>query len=155
MQHRYGCRNKKKSYFCGMYVRKKPNRSGTTSVVILEKSDGKVRYLKTIGVSDDKSEIGKLYRQGKKWIAATRGERDMFTEHDRMYEEKQVKELERILRLKDFNLSVDKVLDIAKTITTLKIRLSLSNETLTKTMLLTKKHLAIASLYNENFWKNV
>jgi hypothetical protein len=57
--------------------------------------------------------------------------------------------LERILRLKGFNLSVDKVLDIAKTITTLKIRLSLSNETLTK------MHLAIAPLFNKNFWQNL
>jgi transposase len=64
------------------------------------------------------------------------------------------KELERILRLRGINLSVDKVLDIAKTITTLKIRLPQSNETLSKTMLLTKKHQTIASLYNENFWKN-
>jgi transposase len=63
------------------------------------------------------------------------------------------KELERILRLRGINLSVDKVLDIAKTITTLKIRLPQSNKTLTKTMLMTKKHQAIAPLYNENFWK--
>jgi hypothetical protein len=53
------------------------------------------------------------------------------------------------------NMSVDKVLDIAKTITTLKIRLPLCNETLTKTMLLTKKHQTIAALYDENFWKNL
>jgi hypothetical protein len=48
------------------------------------------------------------------------------------------KEFERILRLKEINLSVDKVLDIAKTIITLKIHLPLSNETMTKTMLITK-----------------
>jgi len=47
------------------------------------------------------------------------------------------KELERIIKLKGINLSVDKVLDIAKTITTLKIKLPLSAETLTKTMLIT------------------
>jgi transposase len=62
------------------------------------------------------------------------------------------KEPERILILKGINLSVDKVLDIAKTITTLKIRLPFSKETLTKTMLLTKKNLLIAPLYDENFW---
>jgi hypothetical protein len=50
---------------------------------------------------------------------------------------------------------VDKVLDIAKTITTLKIKLPLCNETLTKTMLLTKKHLSIAPLFNKNFWQNL
>jgi transposase len=65
------------------------------------------------------------------------------------------KELERILRLKGINLSVDTVLDIAKTITTLKIKLPLCNETLTKTMLLTKKHLSIAALFEDKFWKNL
>ncbi|GHT54134.1 hypothetical protein FACS189446_3110 [Bacteroidia bacterium] len=65
------------------------------------------------------------------------------------------KELERILRLKGINLSVDKVLDIAKTITTLKIKLPICNESMTKTMLITPKHLSIAALFDENFWKNV
>lgn len=65
------------------------------------------------------------------------------------------KELERIMVLKGINLSVDKVLDIAKTITTLKIKLPISNETMTKTMLLTKKHHSIAALFNPDFWKNV
>ena len=63
------------------------------------------------------------------------------------------KELERILKLRGINMSVDKVLDIAKTITTLKIKLPVSNETMTKTMLMTTKHQSIASLYDENFWK--
>jgi transposase len=65
------------------------------------------------------------------------------------------KELERILRLKGINLSVDKVLDIAKTITTLKIKLPISNETMTKTMLLTQKHKSLNSLFNDNCWKSV
>ena len=63
------------------------------------------------------------------------------------------KELERILRLSGINLSVDKVLNIAKTITTLKIKLPASGETLTKTMLLTAKHKAIEQLFDKNFWK--
>lgn len=49
-----------------MYVRKKPNRSGSTSVVIVEKKAGKVCYLKTIGVSSVQQEIDELYRIGKK-----------------------------------------------------------------------------------------
>lgn len=65
------------------------------------------------------------------------------------------KELERILKLKGITLSVDKVLEIAKTITTLKIKLPISNETVTKTMLLTKKHQIIAKLYDKNFWKSL
>ena len=65
------------------------------------------------------------------------------------------KEPERILQVKGINMSVNKVLDIAKTITALKIRLPLSNEILTKTMLLTKKHQSIAQLFNKNFWQNI
>ena len=64
------------------------------------------------------------------------------------------KELERLLKLNSIGLSVDKVLNIAKTITTLKIRLPISGETMTKTMLLTTKHKAIEQLFDENFWKN-
>ena len=63
------------------------------------------------------------------------------------------KELERILqKAGNINLSVDRVLNIAKTITTLKIKLPLSNEVMTKTMLITQKHKSIAMLFDKNFW---
>jgi len=65
------------------------------------------------------------------------------------------KELERIVKLNGINISVDKVLSIAKTITTLKIKLPVSGETLTKTMLLTKKHKSIEKLFDQNFWKSL
>lgn len=65
------------------------------------------------------------------------------------------KELERILKSTGINLSVDKVLNIAKTVTTLKIKLPLSGETLTKTMLLTPKHKSIAILFDQYFWNNL
>jgi transposase len=64
------------------------------------------------------------------------------------------KELERILKLSDIKLSVDKVLNIAKTITTLKIKLPACGEVLTKTMLITQKHNAIKKLFDLKFWKN-
>ncbi|GHV54570.1 hypothetical protein FACS1894181_18400 [Bacteroidia bacterium] len=73
-----------------MFVRKKKNRSGTTSVVVADKSGKHFRELKTIGVSDNESEIGNLYQQGKKWQSAYLGERDVFTGHTREQEEKQV-----------------------------------------------------------------
>ena len=65
------------------------------------------------------------------------------------------KELERILKTSGINLSVDKVLSIAKTITTLKIKLPACGETLTKTMLITQKHNSIKKLFDQNFWKNL
>jgi len=64
------------------------------------------------------------------------------------------KELERILKLSGINLSVDKVLNIAKTVTTLKIKLPVSGETMTKTMLLTEKHKIIERLFDKIFWDN-
>jgi len=63
------------------------------------------------------------------------------------------KELERVLKISHVNMSVDRVLDIAKTITTIKINLPISGNTLTQTMLLTQRHKSIAQLFDENFWK--
>ena len=65
-------------------------RRDSTSVVVVAKRSGKVHYLKTLGVSSDAEEIENLYQQGKKWIAEQKGERDMFLEHIRKQEEKEV-----------------------------------------------------------------
>ena len=51
-----------------MFVRKKKNRSGTTSVIVAEKQGGRFRELITIGVSSDESEVAELVRKGKEWI---------------------------------------------------------------------------------------
>jgi transposase len=64
------------------------------------------------------------------------------------------KELERILKISEIRWSVDQVLNIAKTVTTLKIKLPVSGETLTKTMIITPKHKSIAQLFDQNFWNN-
>ena len=83
----------KNDYFCNiMFIRKRKNRSGTTSIVVIDKSGGRFRELKTIGVSSDKKEIERLYLDGKKWISAHCGNRDMFALAEREREEKQVTE---------------------------------------------------------------
>lgn len=64
------------------------------------------------------------------------------------------KELERILKTTDINLSVDKVLNIAKTITTIKVKLPISDTSLTRSMLITAKHKSIEFLFDETFWKS-
>lgn len=61
------------------------------------------------------------------------------------------KELDRILKLNNINMSVDKVLRMAKTITTLQIRLPLNNEVISKVMIM-KRHKVIERLFDENFW---
>jgi transposase len=61
------------------------------------------------------------------------------------------KELDRILKLNNINMSVDKVLRMAKTITTLQIRLPLNNEVISKVMIM-KRHKVIERLFNEFFF---
>lgn len=65
------------------------------------------------------------------------------------------KELERILKLNGINLSVDSVLNIAKTITTIKVKLPNSGKTLSKTMIITPKQKSISFMFDDNFYKNL
>lgn len=44
-----------------MFVRKRRNRSGSTSVVVIDKSSGKPKELVCIGVSSDEQEIEALF----------------------------------------------------------------------------------------------
>jgi hypothetical protein len=62
------------------------------------------------------------------------------------------KELERVHKINNINLSVDKVLNIAKTITTIKVKLPVSGKIFTKTMIITQPHKRIAMLFTEEFW---
>jgi transposase len=64
------------------------------------------------------------------------------------------KELERILKIAKIGLSVDKVLDIAKTIVTIKVKLPQAGQTISRTMLITERHNSIKCLFDENFWEN-
>ena len=61
------------------------------------------------------------------------------------------KELERILKMEAIDISVDKVLEMAKTVVTIQIRLPKSKQTVSKVMLM-KRHQKIAFLFNEKFW---
>jgi len=73
-----------------MFIRKKKNRSGTTSIVVVDKSRGYFRELTTIGISSDESILSELCVQGKKWIASRTGICDMFLHEEKQREEKQV-----------------------------------------------------------------
>ncbi|MFR5954976.1 MAG: IS1634 family transposase [Odoribacter splanchnicus] len=61
------------------------------------------------------------------------------------------KELERLLKLSNINMSVDKVLALAQTIVTIQVTLPQSKQTITRTMLM-KRHQRIAPLFNDGFW---
>lgn len=59
------------------------------------------------------------------------------------------KELERIIKLSGIDMSVEKVLDIAKTITTIRINLPLRQSVYTQTLFLTEKQKSIKPLFED------
>lgn len=61
------------------------------------------------------------------------------------------KELERRLKASDIKMSVDKVLAMAKTVTTIQVKLPINNEIYTQTMLMAR-HQKIAKLFDDGFW---
>ena len=61
------------------------------------------------------------------------------------------KELERLLKLSGIKLSVDKVLNMAKTVTTISVYMPQNKKHLTKTMPM-KRHKPIEKLFEEEFW---
>ena len=56
------------------------------------------------------------------------------------------KELERRIAINKIGMSVDKVLEAAKTITTVRVRMPENRTYFTKTLFLTEKHLAVKPL---------
>ena len=58
------------------------------------------------------------------------------------------KELERIINILGMEMSVDKIIKIAKTITTIRLRLPLNNEMVTRTMMLTPEHRSLIPLFD-------
>lgn len=60
-----------------MFVRKKKNRSGTTSVVVVDKHGGKFKELHTVGIASSDEEIEKLCAQGKAWIDSYLGVQEL------------------------------------------------------------------------------
>ena len=76
-----------------MFVKKKKNRSGTTSVVVAEKKKGVYNELVTIGISKDPSEIDNLVNAGQEWILKEESRR--YPQVDLWGEEREACERER------------------------------------------------------------
>lgn len=110
-----------------MFVRKKKNRSGTTSIVVVNKTFGKYKEIKTIGVGKDDYQIKNLINQAHKWIETQCGVKDIFQQGAKEKEEKQVAEyflsnienilingtqliLDKVYRLTGFNKIDDDIL---------------------------------------------
>lgn len=87
-----------------MFIRKKTNRSGTTSVVVVDKSRNRFRELKCIGVSSDANQIAEFEKIGLQWIKDNMGsaELDLFDEQDKREKSR--------LAVVDFLNNIDSVL---------------------------------------------
>ena len=51
-----------------MFVRRKKNRSGSISVVVVDKHGGKFKELHTVGIGNNEAEVAILCERGRVWI---------------------------------------------------------------------------------------
>lgn len=99
-----------------MFVRRKKNRSGTTSVVVVDKHGGKFKELHTVGIGRDEDEVIGLCRQGRDWISQHLGilELDFDSEErkamEREYTQKVLDNVDAVL-LNGAKLILDKIYD--------------------------------------------
>ena len=76
-----------------MFVRRKKNRSGSTSVVVADKSHGVFRELKVVGVGNTDEEIRALVMEGKEWIAHYGGQQTILFPDEEAEQLKQEEEV--------------------------------------------------------------
>ena len=69
-----GCLAAEKCVYLRMFVRKKTNKSGTTSVVVVDKSGGKYRLMRSFGSSSEPAEIERLCAEATKWAMSYGGQ---------------------------------------------------------------------------------
>lgn len=99
-----------------MFVRRKKNRSGTTSVVVVDKHGGKFKELHIVGVASDEQEVAALCKRGREWIKSHLGilELDFESADSRALEEERatavLNNIDAIL-LNGAKLILDKVYD--------------------------------------------
>ena len=60
-----------------MFVRKKNNRSGTISVVVVSKSHGKFTEVKKFGVAKSLEEADELFQKAQLWLRAHDGQQEL------------------------------------------------------------------------------
>jgi transposase len=69
-----------------VFVRKKPNNSGITSVQVIDKSSGRYRVVKTIGSSSDEEQINRFVEEGKRYIQQSGGVQEIdFYDYRKIY----------------------------------------------------------------------
>ena len=60
-----------------MFPRKKRNRTGTISVVVVDKSRGGFKEVKSFGVAKTEEEADRLYAEASEWIRRFGGEQEI------------------------------------------------------------------------------
>lgn len=103
-----------------MHVRSKKNRSGSISVVVVDKSSGRYKELHTVGVPKEESKIESFRQKGLEWIRrrklAMQPELDLYGEERRILEyevemtERVVANIDNIL-INGAELILDRVFD--------------------------------------------
>lgn len=69
-----------------MFVRKKPNKSGSISVQVIDKSTGSYNVVKTLGSSQDPQEVDQLIRRAHQWISHHLGQSELdFHDEKQLY----------------------------------------------------------------------
>lgn len=103
-----------------MFLRKKKYPSGRTGIIVAEKVCGRMKELRTIGISEDPAELDMLLAKGREWIdmedARSHPRLDLSGEDRRACEEERM-EVERVLShisnilLNGSDLILDRVFD--------------------------------------------
>ncbi len=103
-----------------MHVRSKKNRSGSISVVVVDKSSGRYKELHAVGVPKEESKIESFRQKGLEWIRrrklAMQPELDLYGEERRILEyevemtERVVANIDNIL-INGAELILDRVFD--------------------------------------------
>ena len=77
-----------------MYVRRKKNRSGTISIVVVSKSSGKYKELKCFGTAGSEAEAEDLFDAAQRWVGTYAGQQELdFNDSKR----RELEETERVI----------------------------------------------------------
>ena len=69
-----------------MFIRKKKNRSGTTTIVVVNKRRGKFEEVKNFGTANTESEVMELYGKAEQWLNSNGGQQSIDFEDKRGHE---------------------------------------------------------------------
>ena len=122
-----------------MFIRRKPNKSGSFSIQVINKIDGRSVLVLSFGSSKDEMRLRELEEEASGFI----------NHYEAKIAYKFYKELERIIATLGIGLSVDKVLDIAKTIVTITVKDDNGNVQ-ARPLLLTDEQRLIAPLMSQS-----